>query len=183
MVGAAVAGIGLVTAVAWIASGVGAFFDQIDDFQRVPLGEEAPVTFTGTGGYTLYYEGPGADDSDYFYGPSDFSVEIAPVDGRPLRLSDYDADVTYAHDGREGRALYSFQIDDPGTYVVSSTSPPGEVGELAVGRGLGRRLVGPIVGGIALGLWSVGGGIGIILLTALRRRDARRRQAAPAMIR
>lgn len=173
--------LGLVTAVAWIASGVGAFFDQIDDFQRVSVGEEAPVTFAGTGGYTVYYEGPQADDTDY--GVPVLDVEIAPVDGgRPLRLSEYDADVTYAHHGHEGRALYGFEIDAPGPYVVRSTARP-EIGELAVGRGLGRRLVGPIVGGIVVGLWGVGGGIGIILLTALRRRDARRRQAAPSMIR
>jgi len=174
-----------VAAIAWIASGVAGFIGQIDDFQRVPIGEERRVAFTGTGGYTLYYEGPGADSGDSFSGAPDLEVEIAPVDGRPLRLSDYDSDVTYTIHDHEGRALYSFEIDDPGTYVVRSDSRLAEVGEIAVGRGLGRRLFGPIVGGIAVGLWGVGGGIGIVALTALRRRDARRHQAArpPSMVR
>lgn len=174
--------LGLVAAVALIASAVTGFVRQIDDFQRVAIGEEGRVTL-GTGGYTLYYEGPQADDT--FYDVPDVDVEIAPVDGRPLRLSDYDTEVTYSEDGREGRALYSFQVDEPGAYVLRSTSGPDDDGELAVGRGLGRRLVGPIVGGVALGLWSLGGAIGIVLLTALRRRDALRRaaRAAPPMVR
>lgn len=173
-VGAVVGIVGVVAAVALIASAVVGFARQIDDFQRVPVGEEGRVTLA-TAGYTVYYEGPHADDTSY--GVRAIDVEIAPVGGRPLPLSDYDSDVTYASGDHEGRALYSFEVDEPGSYVVRSTSRSADAGELAIGRGLGRRLVGPIVGGVFLGLWGTGGGIGIVLLTALRRRDARRHTA------
>jgi hypothetical protein len=177
-VGGVVGVVGIVATVVWIVTGVRGIERQVDRFQRVDMGEEGPITIDETGGYTIYYEGPGAELDE-----PDVNVTIEGPGIRRGSLGDYDASLTYSFGGREGRAVLTVRIDEPGTFLLGSTSSEDD-GQIAVGRSLAPRLVRTVLGGVGLGLYTVGGTTGIILLTALRRRDARRRGAAtPPLIR
>jgi hypothetical protein len=172
-VAGAVGLIGVIATVAWIAGGIRGIDREVDDFQRVDVGDEAPITIDEPGGYTVYYEGPYADVE-----APDVRVTIeGPGVGRGS-LGDYDGELTYAFGDREGRAILTVRIDEPGTFLLGSTAED-EEGQIAVGRSIGPRLVRTILGGVLLGLYTLGGTTGIVLLTALRRRDARRRGAEP----
>jgi hypothetical protein len=173
-VGGAVGLIGVIATVAWIAGGVRGIDRQVDRFQRVDVGDEGPITIDDPGGYTIYYEGPYADVE-----APDVRVTIeGPGVGRGA-LGDYDSELTYSFGGREGRAILTMRFDEPGTFLLASTSEGGGRGQIAVGRSIGPRLVRTVLGGVFLGVYTLGGTTGVILLTALRRRDARRRSAEP----
>jgi hypothetical protein len=71
--------------------------------------------------------------------------------------------------------VFTFDADEPGTYLVQSDGSPGE---LAVGRGIGARFAGSVVAGVAtLLLAPVLGGV-VALVTFLRRSRAKRAAAA-----
>ncbi len=171
-IGAAVIVGGVVGAVIWFTLGFTGFSRTIDDFQRVPVNGEGEVTFDGTGGYVLYYEAPGAGDDVVPAG----QVQLTPVGGgESPDLESYDSELSYDLDGRSGAAVLTVDIENPGTYLLESEFE-GE-GELAVGRSVGRRLVTAILGGFVIGgLGTVVGAI-VLIVTAVRRRGARSRNA------
>lgn len=166
-VGGAVALVGIVATVVWIVTGVGGISDQVDDFQRVPVGGEETITLGETGGYTIYYENGDPGDVDV-------NVNVIGPGIGSGSLGDYDGTLTYTAGGRSGRAVLTLRVDQPGTFTVRATAPD-EEGQIAIGRSVGPRLVRTVVGGVLIGLYGVAGATGIVLLTALRRRDARRR--------
>lgn len=173
LVGGAVGIIGVIVTVAWIVAGVRGIDRQVDRFQRVDVGDEAPITIDEPGGYTVYFEGPYADVE-----APDVRVTIDGPGVDRGSLGEYDGELTYAFGDREGRAILTVRIDEPGTFLLGSTAED-EEGQIAVGRSIGPRLVRTILGGVFLGLYTLGGTTGVVLLTALRRRDARRRGAEP----
>lgn len=174
------------TAWYWIAAGVGlvcllvgivlivrtaiTFVDKIDDFQRVDVPGTATVQLD-EGSYTVYAE-------DGFFG--EFAVSCADIEirdprERTVELRPYSSRVTYDSSGHEGVARCSFRADAAGIYRVSASRASGTI---AIGPGLGAGLVGGAVGGILL---MVAGGLFAlvtIIVTAVRRGNARRRQLA-----
>jgi hypothetical protein len=76
--GAAVAG-----SVVWLVLGfvfwLRSASEQVENFQRVPIPGRAEVNFDEAGGYTVYFEGLGADDETATL-PA-FRVSITPVGG------------------------------------------------------------------------------------------------------
>lgn len=165
--GAAIVVLGVLGAVVWVGLTFLRFSDTVDDFQRFPLNEEGVVTFAGTGGYVIYYEGPGASDGNVPEG----QVQITPVDGGdPLDLAAYDTDLTYDFD-RSGVAVLTVEVDEPGDYLLVSQSE-GD-GHLAVGRSVASRLVFGLVGGFAVGGLGVVVGAIVLIVTAVRRRGPR----------
>ena len=175
-VGGTLAVVGIAVAIAWVVVGLRGFARQVDDFQRVDVGDEGEVTLSEAGGYTIYYEGPGANDSEADIPEINVAVEGPGVDDSAL--DDYDTELTYSVGGHEGRAVLTLRVEEPGTYLLRVSSEDDAEGEVAIGPSVGGRLVRSLVGAVVIGLWSVGGAIGIILVTALRRRDARRRPPA-----
>ncbi|HEX7276104.1 MAG TPA: hypothetical protein VF244_01905 [Acidimicrobiales bacterium] len=171
-VGAALILVGVVGAVLWFVFGFMSFSDTIDDFQRVPVNGEGEVTFDDTGGYVLYFEGPGASDGDVPAG----QAQLTPVaGGESLELESYDSELSYSMSGHSGVAVLTVDIEEPGTYLLESESDGS--GELAVGRSVGSKLVTTVVGGLALGALGVMSGIVILIVTAVRRRGARPKNA------
>lgn len=176
------------TAWYWIAAGVGlvcllvgivlivrtaiTFVDKIDDFQRVDVPGTATIQLD-EGSYTVYAE-------DGFFGEFAVScsdIEIRDPRERTVELRPYSSRVTYDSSGHEGVARCSFRADAAGIYRVSASRASGTI---AIGPGLGAGLVGGAVGGILL---MVAGGLFAlvtIIVTAVRRGNARRRQLAAA---
>jgi hypothetical protein len=180
-VGGALVATGVAIAAVLIVGGVLGFKDRIDDFQRVPLGREGAVVFEQTGGYTLYYEQRFSSDGRV----PGFDVELVPTEGGdPVALSEYGSDVTYDVGRRHGRALYSFRITEPGSYLLRAGSPEGRGTSVsrdvvAVGRGLGRGLAVRIIAAAVIALLGFGGGAAIIIVTAVKRHAARTRPPLP----
>ena len=146
------------------------FVDKIEDFQRVEVpGTEAIRLDAGS--YTIYAEGGFFGDSDTW--SFEGSVEIRGPDERLVELRRYGSRTTYDVSDHEGFAVWTFRVDETGTYRVTTSGNPGTA--VAIGPGLGAGLVGGVVGGILL---IIAGGLFAlitIIVTAVRRGNARRR--------
>jgi hypothetical protein len=160
-----------------VVSGV-SMISMVNGFQRVKVPGQAEVTFAEPGGYTLYFEGPGISDA-----ADTPTVHIdleATSPGPPPSMNDYVGDVTYSLSGHEGRAVATIQIPQPGTYLLSAGEPTGPgVTDVAVGRGATRSIVNVVVFGLIAFLLLLPAGLAIGIVTAVRRRRARRAQLTP----
>ena len=171
-VGAAVIVVSGIAAIAWFGLGLARFSHRIDSFQRVSANGSGEVTFDEPGGYVIHFEAPGASGGDIPSG----QAQLTPVDGGdPVPLETYESDFTYALGGHSGRAVLTAQIETPGTYTLES-EVDGD-GELAVGRSVAGTLVSSVVGAMALGGLGFVAGVVILIVTAVRRRGARTRNA------
>ena len=170
--GAAIIVLAGLGAIVWFGLGFSRFSDRIDGFQRVPTNSQGEVTFDDTGGYVIYFEGPGASEGEIPTG----QAQLTPIEGGdPVALDDYESDFTYDLNGHEGVAVLTLDIARPGTYLLESESE-GE-GELAVGRSVAGTLVTSVVGGLALGGLGLVAGVVVLIVTAVRRRGARPKNA------
>lgn len=165
---------GVAIAIAIFVRGIIDYADRIEDFQRSSLPAEMDVEITDTGGYSIYHEYDGADDYGW---SSDPDVTITDPSGDEVDLDWYDGSITYSASGHEGEGLVTFHADQTGTYHVSASGEPGD--GIAVGRGLGRGLVGAIAGSIAIGLLAVIGGTVMAIVVGVKRSSSRRALMPP----
>jgi hypothetical protein len=180
-----------------VALGVAGFIGldrQIHDFQRVSVPGQAMVRFTQPGGYVLYVEKPGSccsfsidsgGGSGSGSGPpfTSWSMRVAlrPVAGGPLVPVHTwrGATESYAAAGRQGQTALYFTIAHPGAYYLAATNvTPRSITDLAAGRGIGESVfiyvLLPLIGIFVL----APGGLLVGIITAVRRRGARRAQSA-----
>jgi hypothetical protein len=149
------------------------FIDKIDEFQRVGVPGTSSIQLE-EGSYTVYAENDLLGETSTW--SFDGSVEIRDSRERLVELRRYGSQTTYDVSNREGLALWSFRADAAGTYRVTTAGRPGTI--VAIGPGIGAGLVGGVIGGILL---IVAGGLFAlitIIVTAVRRGRARRRQMA-----
>lgn len=162
--------------VAWLVFGFVSLSSKVDAFERVPLPAGGTVTLNHSGGYVVYYEGPGANSGQI---PS-FNVRIAPAAPpaavRRGSLQTYGSSVTYTIGTRQGRAVLTLQVVHPGKFVVqlSGTGAAAAGSDLAFGQSLGGSIVSivlPTIGLIFLGIasWII---LFVIRLTRTRRARA-----------
>jgi hypothetical protein len=172
-----VAGAAVVAAVAWLALslilGFRSLSRQVEGFQRVPIPGQAEVSLAEPGGYTLYFEGLGASDEQMTIPPLRFS--LTTVGGEEVSIRPYGGSATYGLAGHSGRAVATFQIEEPGRFLLQTEGEPqGGQASLAVGRSVGPGIFGvvslAIVGSLVLFL----GGAALAVVVAVRRNRARR---------
>ena len=149
---------------------------KVDSFARVPLPAGGTVALNHSGGYVVYYEGPGAGSGQI---PS-FNVRIAPAAPpaavRRGSLQTYGSSVTYTIGTRQGRAVLTLQVVHPGKFVVQLSGAVAATAgsDLAFGQSLGGSIVSivlPTIGLIFLGIasWII---LFVIRLTRTRRARA-----------
>ena len=149
---------------------------KVDSFARVPLPAGGTVALNRSGGYVVYYEGPGAGSGQI---PS-FNVRIAPAAPpaavRRGSLQTYGSSVTYTIGTRQGRAVLTLQVVHPGKFVVQPSGAGAATAgsDLAFGQSLGGSIVSivlPTIGLILLGIasWII---LFVIRLTRTRRARA-----------
>lgn len=146
-------------AIAWFVLGLGGLGGAVDDLARVDVPGSAVVELE-EGRQSAYWEGEGAVPA--------LRIAVREVDGPPLEVGPHGGEVTYEVDGRAGQSVAGFTVAEAGFHEVTVRGDGG--GRLAVGEGVGSRIVGVVVGGIALffgGLLLSGL---MILVTARRRR-------------
>jgi hypothetical protein len=151
---------------------------QVSSFQRVPVPGQGTVTFTGPGGYLIYFEGPGLASAS-----STGLVRVAlqsQADGQQVPISPLRAaSETYTMAGHSGRAVAAFTIVRPGTYELSAGLPDGPApADLAVGHGIGGG-VARAVTGITIGVLALIASITAGVITGVRRGLSRRRALLP----
>jgi hypothetical protein len=178
-----VAGAAGVAAVVWLALGLFLGFrslnDQVEGFQRLPIPGQAEVSFAEPGGYTLYFEGLGASDEQVTI-PS-FNVSLTSAGGQEVSIRPYGGSATYGLAGRSGRAVATFQIEEPGRFLLRTEGEPQNVeANVAVGRSVGpaifRTVAVATVGALALFL----GGAVLAVVVAVRRNRAHRLLPTPS---
>jgi hypothetical protein len=160
--------------IAWVVFGFVSLGSKVDSFARVPLPAGGTVTLNHSGGYVVYYEGPGADSGQI---PS-FNVLIKPAAPPAAvgNLQSYGGSVTYTIGAHQGRAVLTLQVVHPGKFVVkpSGAGAAIEGSDLAFGQSVAGSIVGivlPTLGLIFLGVasWIV---LFVIRLTRTRRARA-----------
>ena len=179
-----VAGALAIAAFAWLALslllGLRATSEQVEQLQRIPIPGQAEVGFAEPGGYTLYYEGVGASDDQATIPP--FSVSLAPVGGdQEVTIRDYGGSTTHDFAGHSGRALGTFQIQEPGRYLLQTEGePPTGEANVAVGPSVGPAIFRTVILTIAgtFGLLLAAAVLAVVV--ALLRNRARRLLPAPA---
>ncbi len=170
VVAALIGVVGIIIAVVILARSIGTYADRIDDFDRALLPATLEVEIADTGGYSIYHEYDGADgDYGFAYDPD---VTVTDPSGDLVPLDDYVGSVTYSASGHEGEGLFTFAADEPGAYQVSATGDTGS--GIAVGRGVGRGLVGAILGSLAIGTITVLAGAVLAIVVGVRRSGSRR---------
>lgn len=156
-----------------------AFIHRVDGFSRVPLTGTEVLHFD-PGGYVVYYEGLGIPDN---VPPT--TVVVTPSGGlQPLDVSRYGGPggrsyLTYGVHGHAGEAIATFSVPAPGGDYRLTSAAVG-LGVLAVGRSLGPLLAVGTLGAIASAGLGLAIGLLLIILTAVRRKKARRLQAGYA---
>ncbi|MGH7566353.1 MAG: hypothetical protein ACREK2_05945 [Gemmatimonadota bacterium] len=139
----------------------------------------AELSLEETGRYTIFHETGATVDGRYYASEevSGLAVSVTDPDGRQVEVHAPGATTSYEFGGREGRSILAFEVDRPGTYLLSGEYPGGSGSEVVLGvaHGFGRRLALTIAGTLALAFGAAGVAVALAALTFLRRYRAGRR--------
>jgi len=163
----------LLAGVAWIVFGLISVSRQVDSFPRVPLPAGGTVTLDRSGGYVVYYEGPGASSGRI---PA-FNVRIAPA-APPAAVGSlrrYTASVNYSFGAHQGRAVLTLQVMHAGRVLVEPSGAAGVPGgaDLALGSSIAGRIVATVLPSIGLMFLGIAGAIVVAIVRVTRVRRAR----------
>lgn len=169
--------IGAVVAVVWFIAGISDLFGAVDDYPRfrVPGSISAPLD---AGDYKVFAEYPGASNGiDGVFRVGD--VTVVDENGSQIRVSSSITEQTYSWNGHEGRSIAEFTAPRTGDYTISAAEPASRSGlsnvTVAVGKGIEASSVLSLIAAAGLGGLSLLIGIVLIVVTAVRRGRARRR--------
>ncbi|WP_067532508.1 hypothetical protein [Nocardia crassostreae] len=160
--------VGVLLSIAGVLGGVGVgvaglmrFSSTIDDFQRVAVPGLGTVELRESGGYTVYFEYPGAD--------TDGTVRVLLTDprGAEVPLRDYGSSMEYSIGVHDGRAVFSFEAEQAGEYRVTTQGPSGIA--VAIGPGLGSSFVTGLLAALGMGFVGLFGGIVVLIVTTVKR--------------
>jgi hypothetical protein len=157
-IGGATIVIGAIAAIVIGIIGILNVYNTVDGFEDVrPDG--GSITLDQPGGYVIY-------SADQF--GSVPRVAVTSPSGEIIDLTRYVGDLTYDLDGEQGRAAYTFQAEQAGTYQVVTDRP------VAIGESIGGDLVRAILTPMAIGLVMFFLGLAVIMITAIRRSTAKK---------
>jgi len=157
--------------VAWAVVAFVALFGRVDSFPRVPDPGQGVISLTHSGGYVIYYEGPGASNGNVPAG----GVHVKALSGPgPVNITSFSGSMTYQIGSREGSAVANLQIAAPGRFLVQATSsgaPPGS--HLAIGSNLSGGILAAVIPSVVLVLAAIIGAIVVAVVRHTRIRRAR----------
>ena len=159
--------------VAWLVVGIVSVFSHVNSFPRVAVPAGGQVSLDHSGGYVIYYEGPGAQSGRI----PPFQVRVTPASaGAAVRsLAPYSGSLTYSNGSHQGSAVLTLQVTHPGRFTVETPGgtnlPAGS--DLAFGASFGRGLAASIGGGVLLILAGLGGLIVIFIIRIVKTNRAR----------
>ncbi len=161
-------------AAGWLVYSVFSFVGAVNGLQRVPLPAGGTVNLGHSGGYVVYYEGPGAQSGNI---PS-FNIRVTPASpGAAVSgLARYQSSVTYSVGSHQGRAVLTLDIARPGQFAVTASGAPAAGADLAIGGSIARGIVGIIVPAVPLMILAFLGGLVVFIIRIVRKSAMRRAQ-------
>ena len=173
-----------------IGIGAGSFgvliYDTVTQFgDREPLvvpGEHR-LELDETGTYDIFLEYNSVVDGQVYSNPQGVPgltcIVREAATGTEIPVQRPNGTMTYNVGDRSGAAILNFDIEEPGTYMLSATylSENGPPAVITVIHEFGKGLVSTIIGGIAILMVSLGIGISIIIIVAVKRKKAKRFEA------
>ena len=167
-----------------MVEGVGDVLEAVEDFDRTDVPGTLAVTIEDPGGYSIYHEFPGASDSGFRSLVQEPDLRLTDPSGDEVQLHPYTSLVTYAWGTIEGRGLYTFRAEAPGTYELEADGQEGT--SIAVGRGLGDigqeallGLFGGVMGGLLVAGLSIAAASILAVCVGVARSRNRRRLLPP----
>jgi hypothetical protein len=163
---------------------------QIQEFQRLAVPGQRVVHFSDPGGYVIYIERPGSccafsvgsgGSGGVGTGPpfSSWSMNIALQavgNGQPVPIRTWrGATESYAAAGHQGQTAMYFTINRPGAYNLGArNATPNSLSDVAVGRGIGHSVFIDVLLLLIAIFVLAPAALLIGIITAVRRRRARR---------
>ena len=160
----------LLGGVAWIVFGLTSIGSEINSFERAPLPAGGVVSLNHSGGYVIYYEGPGAKSGQI----PGFHVRIVPAASSPQMgsLKTYSGSLTYSFGSHQGRAVLTLQVARGGRFLVEPFGAPSH-SDLAFGSSIAGGIVGIVLGSLALIFTGVAIAIVLLVIRIVKTRRAR----------
>jgi hypothetical protein len=173
-VGAVIIAAAIAGAIAWFVLGLTGMTDAVDDLERVSIPAGGGAVELTEGRRAVYYETNQGDSENV---PGLRITVVRESDQRALEVGDHSGTVTYSFGGHSGTSVAGLDVPRSGrhTVTVTATGPvPGDA-ELAIGPGVGGRIVRAILGGFAIAFLGIAVGVVLIVRTEGRRRRQARR--------
>jgi hypothetical protein len=163
----------LLAGVAWAVVASILLFGRVDSFPRVPSPGQGVISLTHSGGYVIYYEGPGASNGNVPAG--DIRVIPASAGAAVTSITAFSGSyLTYQIGSREGYSVAHLQIAAPGRFLVRSTSSGAPAGShLAIGSNISGGIVAIVLPALFLVLAAIVGGTVVAVIRHTRIRRAR----------
>jgi hypothetical protein len=162
---------------AWLIVGIVSIGNTVNNLQRVPLPAGGTISLAHSGGYIVYYEGPGAQNGQI----PGFRIQVAPASsgaGVPS-LTQYTSQLTYNIGSHHGRAVLTLHITRPGTFRVTTTGSPPSGSDLAFGGSIASGIVGALLPGLPLILIGLLGAVTLLIIRIIRKRSVQRPPTPP----
>jgi hypothetical protein len=167
-----------------IAAGV-YVYTRLNDVARqlaqVIVPGEADLTFSEPGTYTIYFEPESVVNGKVYRTSGDIAglvVRLYSADGEPINLVAPTLSSNYSIAGRQGEAVLTGTIDEPGDYhltaaYVDARDAPEAV--LAIGLGVPTKIITAILMTLGIAICSLLFAVVIVIVTFVKRRRAMRR--------
>jgi hypothetical protein len=167
--------IGLIASLAWGVAGVFRTNERSDGFMRISIPGETTMRIERTGGQVIYYEGVDVPILN------DVAVQVTDPAGRSVPVDPYIGDLRYdARDATDvGRAIATFDATMTGPYTITVRGVSQPLGRVAVGPSVAGILAPTLFGAAVVLLIFGGGGLALVIATAVRR--SRDRLGTPAI--
>lgn len=139
---------------------------HVDTFERVSIPGVMTVAMAAPDGRVVYYEG------DERVGYGDLTIAVTGPTGAAVEVDRYDGEMIYeTRDATQGRALATFEADEPGAYLVDVGGV--DTGQLAIGDSFARHVLPGVLGGLAIaGLSMIAGFVLWVVTFTKRSSDA-----------
>ncbi len=164
----------VIGAVIWVVVAFFGYQQQIDRYPRTTVPGAATVQVADTSTRVLYYENSRGTTTPSL---SQLGLSVTGPAGTIVAVTPYTGDLRYDVPGdasRVGRAVAEFHPSQAGVYQVKSTPATGTTGTLAVGGDIVWDIVPHAIGAGMLFLLGGSAGVTILIVTAVRRSNARR---------
>jgi len=159
--------------VAWVYFGLTSVISEVNSFPRAPIPAGGQISLDHSGGYVVYYEGPGAQSGRI---PA-IRVRVTPASAPAAvqSLVPYHGTQTYGIGSHQGIAVLTLQVTRPGRFTVQT---PGAAGvpagsDLAFGDSIAGGILGPILIGVLLILAGLAALLVIFIVRIVKTNRAR----------
>ena len=161
----------IVAGVVWLIVGLSSIISSVNNLQRVPAPGRGTITLTHSGGFTVYYEGPGAQSNNI---PA-LHVNVTPATpgARVTGLTQYSSSLTYHINSHSGRAVLTLHVTEAGRYTVTVVGQRAAGADLAIGKSITSGIVGTVGPSIPLILLGIFAAILLFIIRFIRKRSMR----------